>query len=489
MRVATQAAAWLGRVAACAALSVAPNAGAESPSIVLSERLNAILDAEAFASAFWGVEVRDAQNGTLLYSRNGAKAFTPASVMKLFVGAAALDALGPDDRPRTSVETVARVDRQGRVLGDVQLVGRGDPALYARPTAGEPVPALEGLANALRDGGVTRIEGRLLADESYFQGPRRGADWAWGDLTWWYGAEVSALSFNDNTATLRISPGEAPGDPALVERFPLSAYYSLDANVRTTAAGGSPDLRLTRDLGANAVTLSGSVPLGAEPRTLAVALEDPALFAVSVFEELLRARGIVVTRGVGKATRALPERAHVLASHDGPTLAERLAAINKHSQNLHAEILLRVLGARVKGAGSAEHGRDAVLEFLTRAGVPSASLDLRDAAGLSRASLVSPEQLARLLVFMHRHPQASVFVASLPVSGLDGSLRQRLLAEPAAGAVAAKTGTLAHVHALAGYVTRRDGATLAFAALLNQWSGGARQAQDALDAIARTLAE
>ncbi len=462
---------------------------AEVPSIVLAERLSATLDAPAFAAAFWGLEVRELRNGAVLYSRNGAKGFTPASVIKLFVTAAALDAFGPDARPRTTLETTARVDRAGRVLGDVHLIGRGDPALYAQPTARQPVPALDALADALREAGITRIEGRLLADESYFQGPRRGADWAWDDLVWWYGAEVSALSFNDNTATLRVSPGEAPGDPALVERFPLSSYYALNASVRTTGAGAGADLRLTRDLGANHIVLAGSVPLGAEPRTLAVALEDPALYAVTVFEELLRARGIVVTHGVAVAPRALVGRTTVLASHDGPTLAERLASVNKNSQNLHAEMLLRLLGAQAKGAGTAEAGRDAVHDFLKRAGVPTAGLDLRDASGLSRASLVTPEQLARLLVHMRRHEHAAVFAASLSISGTDGSLRQRLLDGPALGAVMAKTGTLAHVHALAGYVTGREGTTLAFAALLNQWSGGTRVAQDALDAIARALAE
>lgn len=470
-------------------VSAGPPPQAEAPSIVLAERLNAILDAPAFAGAFWGLEVRELRSGGVLYSRHGAKGFTPASVMKLFVTAAALDAIGPDARPRTTLETTARLDRLGRVLGDVHLVGRGDPALYAQPTARQPLPALEGLADALRDAGITRIEGRLLADESYFQGPRRGADWAWDDLVWWYGAEVSALSFNDNSATLRVSPGEAPGDPALVERIPLSSYYTIDANVRTTSATLAPDLRLTRELGANHIVLSGSVPLGAEPRSLAVGLEDPALYAVTVCEELLRARGIVVTKGVGKAAHALTGRSTVLASHDGPTLAERLAAVNKNSQNLHAEILLRVLGAHVKGAGTIEAGRDVVLEFLKRADVPVAGLDLRDASGLSRAGLVTPEQLTRLLVHMQRHARGAVFAASLPTSGTDGSLRQRLAGGPLVGAVSAKTGTLAHVHALAGYVTGREGNTLAFAALLNQWSGSARVAQDALDAIARALAE
>jgi D-alanyl-D-alanine carboxypeptidase/D-alanyl-D-alanine-endopeptidase (penicillin-binding protein 4) len=409
--------------------------------------------------------------------------------MKLFVTAAALDAIGPDERPRTTVETAARIDRLGRVLGDVHLVGRGDPTLRARPAEGRPTPALEALADALRDAGIQRIEGRLVGNESYFQGPRRGPDWGWDDLVWWYGAEVSALSFNDNTATLRISPGEAVGDPALVERVPLSAYYTLDAEVRTTPEGSDPDLRLSRELGANRIRLSGGVPLGAPTRTLAVALEDPALYAATVFEELLRARGIVVTRGVETSSRPLPARTVVLASHDGPPLGELVAGINKSSQNLHAEMLLRLLGARVQGAGTTEAGRDAVLGFLRRAGLSVGGLDLRDASGLSRAGVVTPAQIAALLVFMSRHPQAAAFTASLPVAGTDGNLRNRLRGAPTEGAVTAKTGTLTHVHALAGYATCRDGDRLAFAILLNQYTGDPSVAQAAIDFIVKALVE
>lgn len=470
-------------------LLLAPGLRAEPTAITLGARLNPIISAPAFDPAIWGIEIRSLKTGDVLYTLHGAKGFTPASVMKLFVTAAALDAFGPDERPRTTVETQARIDRLGRVLGDVHLVGRGDPALWARPAEGRPTPGLEALADALRDAGIHRIEGRLIGNESYFQGPRRGPDWGWDDLVWWYGAEISALSFNDNTATLRISPGEAAGDPALVERLPLSAYYTLDATVRTTPAGSDPDLRLSRELGANHIRIEGSVPLGAATRTLAVALEDPALYAATVFEELLRARGIVVTKGVATSSRPLGSRASVLASHDGPLLADTLAAINKNSQNLHAELLLRLLGARVKGAGTAEGGRDAVRDFLRKAGLNPGGLDLRDASGLSRAGVVTPQQLASLLVFMARHPQAAAFAASLPVAGTDGSLRNRLRGAPTEGAVTAKTGTLTHVHALAGYATCRDGDKLAFAILLNQYTGDPGVAQAAIDFIVKALVE
>ena len=472
-----------------ALLLLAPGARAEPTGLTLGARLNPIVGAPAFDEAFWGLEVRSLKTGNVLYALHGAKGFTPASVMKLFVTAAALDAFGPDERPRTTVETTARIDRRGRVLGDVYLVGRGDPALWARSAEGRGTPALEALGDALRDAGIHRIEGRLIGNEAYFQGPRRGPDWGWDDLVWWYGAEISALSFNDNTATLRISPGETVGDPALVERVPLSAYYTLDADVRTTPEGSDPDLRLSRELGANHIRLAGSVPLGAATRTLAVALEDPALYAATVFEELLRARGIVVTKGVETSSRPPPSRTIVLASHDGPTIAETLVTINKNSQNLHAEMLLRLLGARVQGAGTAEGGRDAVLAFLRKAGLSPGGLDLRDASGLSRAGVVTPAQLAALLVFMSRHPQAAVFAASLPVAGTDGSLRNRLRGAPTEGEVTAKTGTLTHVHALAGYATCRDGDKLAFAIVLNQYTGDPGVAQAAIDFIVKALVE
>src|SRR5207245_8535165 len=234
------------------------------------------------------------------------KSLKPASSLKLVATAAALDAFGPDARIRTTVETAGRLDTRGRVLGDVYLVGRGDPNLSGRFHEGRIAADLEELADALRAAGIKRIEGRLVGHEGLFTGERRGDDWAWGDLVWWYGAEVSALSFNDNSADLKVSPGERVGDPVMVERNPVSSYYSVVSTATTAPPGGARELRLQRDLGSNVIRISGGLPLDATPWENSVALEDPARYAATVFGEVLEARGITVAGPVMTSSATLP---------------------------------------------------------------------------------------------------------------------------------------------------------------------------------------
>jgi D-alanyl-D-alanine carboxypeptidase/D-alanyl-D-alanine-endopeptidase (penicillin-binding protein 4) len=465
-----------------AATAAAPAARDPGPS-ELARAIDRAVDTPALASAFWGIEVTSLRTGRVLYERNADKSMKPASTLKLVATATALDLYGPDARIRTTVETGGRLDGLGRILGDVYLVGRGDPNLSGRFHEGRVTADLEELAEALRTAGVKRVEGRLIGHEGLFKGERRGEDWAWGDLVWWFGAEVSALAFNDNSADLKVTPGERAGDPLLVERNPRSAYYSVVSTATTAAADSARELRLERDPGSNVIRLSGTLPLGGTPWENSVALEDPARYAATVFAEVLESRGIVVAGPVVTSSDPLPAALRALAGHDSPTMAEMLKAVNKPSQNLHAEMLLRLAGAKAKGEGTVEAGHEAALDFLRRAGVAVEPWALQDGSGLSRSDLVTPRGLVALLAAMSRHPHAQVFRDSLPVAGRDGTLANRMKGTPAEGRVVAKTGTLRHVNALAGYTTSRSGEPLVFAIVANHNTSGGTNAVAAIDQV------
>jgi len=471
-------------VLCCAVPAVAQRGGSSG----LQAAIDRIVDRPLFAGAFWGIEVRSLRTGKVLYARNADKNMKPASTLKLVTTAAALDAFGPDLRVRTTVETAARRDGMGRILGDVYLVGRGDPELSGRFADDRTSAGFEALAEALKGAGVRRIEGRLVGHEGLFTGERRGSDWAWGDLVWRYGAEVSALSFNDNSAILTVYPGERAGDPVMVERFPESRYYSVVSTATTSPSGTGSDLVLQRELGSNVVRLGGTMPAGEEPQEMGVALEDPARYAATVFAEVLEAKGIRVAGQVATSSDPLPPGVRVLAGHDGPPLAEILKGVNKPSQNLHTEMLLRLLGARVKGAGTVEAGHAAVMDFLRRVGVNPRAWALQDASGLSRSDLVSPREMVSLLAAMDRHRYGAVFRDSLPVAGVDGTLEHRMRGTAAQGRVVAKTGTIRHVNALGGYASARGGERLAFAIVVNHHTGEARDAVAAIDQIVNVLA-
>jgi len=473
---------------ACVVGWMAGVAGAREPAPpALRREIDHVAARRQLAHAWWGIEVRSLRSGRVLYARDAEKNFKPASTLKLVTTAAVLDAFGPDARLRTTVETAGRLDAYGRILGDVYLVGGGDPNLSGRLHGGRATATLEELAEALRAAGVRRIEGRLVGHEGLFQGDRRGEDWAWNDLVWSYGAEVSALSFNDNTAQLSAAPGERVGDPLVVDRDPATAHYTVVSSATTSPAGSKPEMVLRSDPGSNLFRLSGSVPLGGEPWQGSVAIADPAGYAAVVFAEVLAAKGIRVTGTIATSSDPLPAGMRVLAARESEPMSEILAVVNKRSQNLHTEMLLRLLGSRVKGEGTVEAGHEAIDDFLRRQGVPAESWSMQDASGLSRSDIVTPHGLAALLAAMARHPHAAVFRDSLPVAGVDGTLEGRMVGTPAQGRVNAKTGSLRHVNALAGYATHRTGDRLVFVIVLNHQTAGGPAAVGAIDDIANIL--
>jgi D-alanyl-D-alanine carboxypeptidase/D-alanyl-D-alanine-endopeptidase (penicillin-binding protein 4) len=462
----------------------------------LGKAIDAIVSRPDFAPAFWGIEVRSLSTGRTLYARNAEKAFRPASSMKLVTTAAALDAFGPAARIRTTVETAGRLDNLGRVLGDLYLVGRGDPNLSARFSPGRPTAAFEEMADALVAAGVRRVEGRVVGHEGAFVGDRRGTDWSWDDLAWGYGAEVSALSFADNLVEVTLKPGERVGDPAVLETVPRLGCLVVSSSVTTaetappkpdTPGGDEETVSLLREPGSNEVRLAGHVPLGGSwEGELSVA--DPALCAARVFADVLEAKGIRVMGGLSTSSAPLPAGARVLAAHDSPWMAEMVRVVNKDSQNLHAEMLLRLLGLKAKGEGTFAKGHEAVAEIVKSLGVPDEGWGLADGSGLSGFDLLTPRGLVALLVAMDRHPHAAAFRDSLPVAGVDGTLEKRMKGTPAEGRVAAKTGSLRLARALAGYVTTVRGERLAFAIVVNNAEGRGREAVAAIDAIAAALA-
>jgi D-alanyl-D-alanine carboxypeptidase/D-alanyl-D-alanine-endopeptidase (penicillin-binding protein 4) len=470
-------------------LGVPVLASAEPSPARIKKAIEPVVSSGALGSAFWGIEVRSLGSGRTLYALNSGKAFRPASTLKLVTTAATLDAYGPDARLRTTLETAARLDAKGRLLGDVFLVGRGDPNLSARFSPGRATAAFEAMAEALVAAGVKRIEGKLVGHEGAFTGDRRGASWTWEDLAWGYGTEISALSFADNSVEASLAPGERLGDPAVLALVPDAGCLNVVSTVTTIEArAGSDEVTLLREPGSNDVRLTGRLPLGgAWDGHLAVA--DPASCAAAVFASVLEARGISVASGVATSHAPLPEGSRVLAGYDGLPMAEMIKVTNKESQNLHAEMLLRLLGLKQKGEGSAASGSAAALAFAARLAIPTAGWSIQDGSGLSRADLVTPAGIVALLVAMDRHPHAAVFRDSLPIAGVDGTLEKRMRGTPAEKRVLAKTGSSQLINALAGYLTTVRGDRLAFAMFVNNHAGQSHEAVRAMDRVAEALTE
>lgn len=456
----------------------------------LTQAIDAILRREVFAPATVALDIRDLDTGRVLFERHATLNVKPASTMKLFTTAAILDALGPGAvPPATTVETAGRVDASGRAQGDLYLIGRGDPNLSDRVEWRRPGSPFDQLAADLHDAGIRSIEGRLVGYEGLFTDETIPDSWTADDLVWSYGATVSALSAFDNTVRLRLEPGERENDPARLAIQPESAFIRVENRATTSSPGSKPDLSLSRVLGSRHVILEGSLPGLGEAWTGAVAAPEPALFATTLLAEALARRGVSVRGAVETSRDRLPDGLRPLASVRGPELAEQIRIVNKESQNLHAEMLLRRLGLYVFNDASVESSLRARELFLRRMGVRAEGTAMYDGSGLSRSDLVTARAEVDLLAAMARHPLAGAFRASLPIAGIDGSLKRRMNGTAAEARVFAKTGSIRHVNALAGYVDSRSGRHLVFAIIVNHHTRPSKEVTEAMDAICVLLAE
>jgi D-alanyl-D-alanine carboxypeptidase/D-alanyl-D-alanine-endopeptidase (penicillin-binding protein 4) len=468
-------------------------------------RVEAKLAEERAEKGHWGLLVVDAATGQTLYALNAQHYFAPASNTKLYTTILALAALGPDFRFRTSVETRGRIDSRGRLLGDLVLVGRGDPNLSNRKwphtkeaeREGPPEKILAALADAVVARGVKQVEGDIIADDSYYPPERYPSGWTIDDMTFGYGAPVSALCVNDNVLRVEVRPGERESDPAWFSVEPWADFYQFVNEIRTGPAGSEPaavGLTADREPGARRIVLRGSIPAdlqASRPAGLTLAVEEPAEYWAAVFKRLLEARGVRIY-GSARA-RHLPEPAgdpaDVLAEHLSPPLIEAICVVNKISQNLHAELLLRAVGHAKAGEGSSDAALRYAQEFFKSIGIPEREVVTYDGSGLSRRNLVTPQGTVKLLQWAAAQPWFDAFVATLPVAGEDGTLAERMKDTPAAGRVRAKTGTLGSVNALSGFVTTLHGAKLIFSMFGNSHNLRGRDATGVLDALCIALVE
>ena len=431
-----------------------------------------------FAHGIQGIIVESLADGRVLYEKNADLVFMPASNMKLIVSSAALDLLGPDYIIPTTLFTRGEIS-DGALKGDVILVGQGDPTLKDTD--------LEEMAAKLKSMGIKTINGDIVADDAYFDSVRLGSGWSWEYESDYYSAQISAINLNQNVVGVYVRPGKKVDDPAQIELLPKTKYMEVKNECKTSDAGSSNSIYMSRIRGTNTIRVAGNVSLDHKPEGPedGVTVDDPALFACTVFKEILRREGIKVK---GKVLHgAQPADAKSVMVHNSPPMSEMIRLLNKPSDNLMAECLLKQLGAKLKGGGRAGLGADAEMDYLKKIGADLTAINISDGSGLSRYNLVSPKDLLAILKYMHGHKDSKVFVDSLPIAGVDGTLRKRMKGTAAEGNLRAKTGYIGAVRALSGYVTAKSGEPLVFSILMNNHLCKSSEADAAIDAIVLDL--
>jgi D-alanyl-D-alanine carboxypeptidase/D-alanyl-D-alanine-endopeptidase (penicillin-binding protein 4) len=436
----------------------------------LRRELRSLFTAPDVSHVQWGVNFYSLRNAETLYSLNAAQFMVPASNQKLLTAAVAAERLGWDFSFTTRVFATGPLDDDGTILGDVVIIGNGDPTINPRHPA--RWRAFDDWAAALRARGVKIINGSLVGDDSAFAEPGWGTGWAWDNLQYGYGAPVSALQYNENQVEVTIGPGMSAGARAIISTSPLGSGLVIDHAV-TTTAGGETSIDIARIPGTRALRVHGQIAAGAIPVTVTASVENPTRFYLAALREALGRHGIFVAGGIADVddlrTPPVLAGATELFVDKSPPLSEIIDVMLKWSRNIYAETLLLATAAPgVPAIGTSALGQ--LRETLRAWGILPAYYLPRDGSGLSRYNYVTADVLTWLLTYLWRDPRhAELFQSTLPVAGVSGSLAARMKGTEAEARVRAKTGTLSNVRSLAGYATTVDGETIAFAMMANNF--------------------
>lgn len=450
------------------------------PLDALQYDLDSVLADSLFVPARAAIEVVSLDNGQVLYERDSKMLMRPASNMKLLTSAAALSILGLDYSFPTFIFSDS-IDQTGTVRGNLYFKGHGNPDLRSSH--------LDTLILQLKSAGIRSIAGDVVADASLFDDLPWGEGWMWDDEPFSYEAQISALSINKNCVKVSVIPGSKPGDPVQILIDPQTNYVSLLNIARTVADTALEPLVVTRLFKdrLNTIVVKGEVVAATDTVDELVTVWRPELYAAHLLRERLLRDTLSVDGAATVGT--VPQTSREVARLDWP-IDTMLINLNKESDNLSAELTLKSLSVKTGGVpGSAKHGLSQVNLFLSAAGIDTTGYYVVDGSGVSHYNLVTAEMLVQLLQFMAKKPDLfPLFYESLPIAGVDGTLKSRMKGTKAEGNLRAKTGSIGGVSSLSGYVTTLDGEQLAFSILMQNFIWPTRLYRNAQDRIGALLA-
>jgi len=476
--------------------------------IPLVEQMKMLKDTIA-PKARLGVSVYSLKQNKFLYQINDKELFKPASTLKLVVTAAALDTFPLDYYPSTGLLLEGRISgvgdvklpdftsfqgpglaspypqhvKGGRFSGDIVIQGGGDPNISARYFP-DPLMPFRFWADSLKAIGIDTLSGKIILDTSYIKGPRRPATWEKRFFDRWYGAEISSLTFNDNCVLMKVGIPDSLDDTVVVEFQPDLGIYQVDSfDVKVVQR---PRYRrgvaYAMDPDQNRIRITGEMGVDARPYYSSIPVRNPPEFFLRAFMAAMDSSGIVVDTNVRNYKKQPYTFQRQFRFTTAPFLS-MLDEINQRSQNLHAEILLRMLGDRYYGEGSLEKGIQAEKQFLYSLGLDSSSFTLEDGSGLSYGNRIVPRNMTLLLQSMARHPKGHWYFQSLGAPGISGAKATRLSHLETSHRVRMKTGFINHVQGLAGYILGSDGDTLCTSLFLNGYRINTQEARDLMDTI------
>lgn len=476
---------FLGLVASN--FSFAPILGEESQfQAQVSSTIDSFLALPEFSGINFGIAIYSLDDKMMFYEKNSSQLFVPASNLKLVTSACALSKLGPDFQFKTEIfSTGELVD--GILKGNLILKGFGDPTLSGRFKEKRVTKVLEEWADSLKRYRIEEIEGDIYADESYFDTVRWGPGWSWDDLSYWYAAEISALSFNDNCLDLYFKANKIVGGPVQILINPNTGYIKIYNQALTSSPGTPKTIDYYRPPFGNTVTVFGNLPQD-DSSIISdyVSVHDPAAYTVFAFKEILHQKKLKVKKN--KKYRNLKlSSGNLLFRYYSPVLTEIIKVINKRSQNFFAECVLKTLGQELKAQGSFEGGVSVILDFLREIGIPENQFKIYDGSGLSYMNLLTPNCLIKILEYMYQSPNFSDFYESMAIPGIDKGVERRMSGIDLTDKMRVKTGFITNAICFSGYLKDKTNRFYAFSIMVNNYTVDKTKIWELEDKICRLI--
>ena len=415
----------------------------------------------------FGLSVRSVSTGAELLNVNANDYFTPASTMKTLSTATALHFLPLDYAPQTKVSLLG-TQKRNVFTGEVNVRGEGDPNISARYYT-DPMLVLYAMADSIKSLGIDTVRGRIVLDTNFFTPPWKPEHWRSDFFDYYYGAEVTPLQFNDNCTVIRIKPGKED-DTVHVSVVPDVGYVKVINKLITKTAprnkrGRKQKLKWNRALDpiAPVVTIEGEFDIETDSTQFVIPVRGALGYFRAALLKAFRDRGLVLNE---TSVAAVGDKMRTFSFSSAPLLSV-MDEINQRSQNLHAETLFRNAAAYMYGVGSVENGKKLERRFLAEMGLDSSGFEVYDGCGLAAKNKLKPSVETQMLAKMARHPKGEYYINSFASPRIgSGSKRMQTLLYP--WFTRFKTGYIAEVHGLAGYIFTMAGDTLSVAMYLNQ---------------------
>lgn len=438
---------------------------------------------KSLKTASYSIYAVDAKTGEII-CETAQKSLSTASVMKLVTTAVALEILGPDYTFSTSLAYSGYIDPQNGTLdGNLILIGGGDPAFYSSFFEDHYKDCFEQWIKQLKNSGIKKINGNLLIDLSSMDRTSIPGGWVWEDIGNYYGAGVSALSFGDNLYDIHFSSPKTEGKEVTIKTTnPVIEGLMLENRVRSSAIPGDHTIVYGAP-GSTHQYIEGTIPTGQSDFVVKAAMPAPPLVAGQTFLKKIKENGILLSGGIVRLPAADNTERTLLCTKLSPPLKDLIVPLNKESLNLFAEHLLREIGRKSSGEPSISKGIEAYHQFYTDQGINSAGFFPVDGSGLSRSNAFTSQTLVETLKYVYNSKLRDNFFGSLPIAGIDGTLRNSFKGTPLEKNVKAKTGSMARVRSIAGMLETKSKKTILFAILINNFDLTSSETSKLLESI------